>query len=209
LDLVLKVVELGRTRGRERMKQDVGGFDGGPSGVEILGVGVFDDDLSAGGRITDLGMDPQHDQEWSGELLFRLMTYTSFTLGSLFVTSDGILLVGVHLVHHLFLLLLTLALLLSRDLPLAGSLFIRSRSFSSVSALAGVPIVSSPMVHMSSIGLYRTPGLLGSKTILFLPLLPNTDGFELSLILLCLLLVLNLLLPVSLNGGCGVIVGIP
>jgi hypothetical protein len=193
LDLVLKVVELGRTRGREGMKQDVGGFDGGPSGVEILGVGVFDDDLSAGGRITDLGMDPQHDQEWSGELLFRLMTYTSFTLGSLFVTSDGILLVGVHLVHHLFLLLLTLALLLSRDLPLAGSLFIRSRSFSSVSALAGGPIVSSPMVHMSSI----------------LPLLPNTDGFELSLILLCLLLVLNLLLPVSLNGGCGVIVGIP
>jgi hypothetical protein len=50
------------------MKQDVGGFDGGPSGVEILGVGVFDDDLSAGGRITDLRMDPQHDQEWSGEV---------------------------------------------------------------------------------------------------------------------------------------------
>jgi hypothetical protein len=142
-------------------------------------------------------------------LLFRLMTYTSFTLGSLFVTSDRILLVGVHLVHHLFLLLLTLALLLSRDLPLAGSLFIRSRSFSSVSALAGGPIVSSPMVHMSSIGLYRTPGLLESKTILFLPLLTDTDGFELSLILLCLLLVLNFLLPVSLNGGSGVIVGIP
>ena len=54
LDLVLDVVELGRTRRRERVQQNVGALVGRAGGIEILDVGVLDDNLSTGGRVTDL-----------------------------------------------------------------------------------------------------------------------------------------------------------
>jgi hypothetical protein len=51
LNLVLNVVELGWSWRRERMKQDVGRFDSGPGSVKVFHVGIFNDDLSTGGRI--------------------------------------------------------------------------------------------------------------------------------------------------------------
>ena len=51
---MLNIVELGRTGRRERVQQNVGALVGRAGGIEILDVGVLDDNLSTGGRVTDL-----------------------------------------------------------------------------------------------------------------------------------------------------------
>jgi hypothetical protein len=54
LDLVLNVVELGRTRRRKGVEQDVGALVRRTGGIKVFGVGILDDDLAAGRGVSDL-----------------------------------------------------------------------------------------------------------------------------------------------------------
>lgn len=54
LDLVLDIVELGGTRRREGVQEDVGALVRRSGGVKVLRIGVFDDDLATGSRVPHL-----------------------------------------------------------------------------------------------------------------------------------------------------------
>jgi hypothetical protein len=66
LDLVLDVVELGRTRRRKGMEQDVRALVGRTGGVKVFGVGILDDDLAAGRGVSDLQGEAKQYETSSG-----------------------------------------------------------------------------------------------------------------------------------------------
>lgn len=200
LDLVLNVVELGRTRRRKGVKQDIGALVRRTGRIEVFGVGVLDNDLAAGRRVSDLqgevkecetGNRPsdQVTRDIANEC--ALATYPTFALGTLLVPSDRVHLVGVHPIHHLLLFHLTLCLLLARRFAVMRLLLVGRLTFSSLAGSSPVlPMLIPVPIDPSMIGIHGPP--LGFDSLLLfggLSFFANPYSLHLLRILLGLLVV--------------------
>jgi len=193
------------------MKQDIGGLGGRPSGVKVLQVRVLDDDLSAGGRVSYLGFQGNKELALRQGPIKRQgrvsATHSTFALGPLFGSSDGILLVGVHLIHHLLFLKLTLRLFFSSSLVLVRRLGICGLAFPLVALsrglLRGLISVDSGVVSVHGLTV-----VLSSSVLFGLSVLSSSYSFQLLGILGSFLLVSGLFLSVGLDRWRRVVVSI-
>jgi hypothetical protein len=191
------------------MKQDVGGLDGRSSGIKVFHVRVLDDDLSTGGRVSHLGFRGDNELALRSRHTQRKgrvpPTYSTFALGPLLGSSDGILLVRVHLIHHLLFLKLPLRLFFPGSLMLVRRLRICSLAFPLVALSRGL-LRRAISIDSSIVSFHRLTVVLSSTLFFGLSVLSSSDSFQLLCILGSFLIVSGLFGLVTLNRWRGVVV---
>lgn len=198
------------------MKQDVRALVSRTGGIEVFGVGVLDNDLAAGRRVSDLqgevkecetGNRPSDQVTRDIASECALATYPTFALGTLLVPSDRVDLVGVHPIHHLFFFHLTLRLLLARRFAVMRLLLVGCLTFSSFAwSPSMLPMLIPVPVDPSMIGIHG-PALRVDSMLLLggLSFFANPYGFHLLRILLGLLFMGRLFVSVLLDRWSGMI----